>query len=102
MDKYEIIERIAKARNKVNLSARKLSQQIEMNDSYINRMESKKDFLPSIEVLLRIISECNMTVEQFFYYDMDAYENDKQIIKRIKKLTPEKKNAILTVIDSME
>ena len=35
MNKYDIIERIAKARISANLSARKLSQKIGMNDGYI-------------------------------------------------------------------
>ena len=44
-----------------------LSQKIEMNDGYINRLEAKKDFLPSVEVLLRIIEACGSTTEEFFY-----------------------------------
>ena len=45
MDKNEIINRINIIRNKANLSARALSQKVELNDGYINRLESKKDFL---------------------------------------------------------
>ena len=55
MNNFDIITRIGIARNKANLSARALSQKIDMNDGYINRLESKKDFLPSVEVLLNKI-----------------------------------------------
>ena len=102
MDKNEIIERIAYARNKINLSARKLSQRIDMNDCYINRLESKKDFLPSVEVLMRIIEECGLTPEQFFYYDMNAYSKDIEIINQLKRLDDKQKEAIMTIIGSMK
>lgn len=94
MDKNDIIERIATARNRINLSARKLSQKIDMNDCYINRLESQKDFLPSLEVLMRIIEECDLTPEQFFYYDMYEYKNDSEIISKLKRL--------VTIIDSIK
>ena len=64
--KQDIIIRISRARTNANLSARALSQKIEMNDGYINRLESKKDFLPSVEVLLKIIDVCELTIEEFF------------------------------------
>ena len=102
MNKNEIIERIARARNMANLSARKLSQRIEMNDAYINRLESKKDFLPSLEVLIKIVNECGLTLPQFFYYDMAEYNNDIKIIEKLKGLNNEQKTAILTIIDNMK
>lgn len=102
MDKNDIIERIATARNRINLSARKLSQKIDMNDCYINRLESQKDFLPSLEVLMRIIEECDLTPEQFFYYDMYEYKNDSEIISKLKRLDDKQKQAILTIIDSIK
>ena len=102
MNKNEIIERIARARNMANLSARKLSQRIEMKDAYINRLESKKDFLPSLEVLIKIVNECGLTLSQFFYYDMAEYNNDIKIIEKLKNLNNEQKTAILTIIDNMK
>ena len=70
MDRNEIILRISQIRCRANFSARALSQRIGLNDGYINRLESKKDFLPTVEVLLRIIEACNSTPEEFFYYNM--------------------------------
>ena len=98
MDKQEIIKRISQIRINANLSARALSQKIDMNDGYINRLEYKKDFLPSIEVLLKIIEECGITTEQFFYYDIDEYEKDFEIIKLLKNVSEEEKNAIITLL----
>lgn len=98
MNKDELIERISQARINAKLSARALSQMVNMNDGYINRLESKKDFLPSAEVLLNIIEACGMSEEQFFYHDMFGYEKDIEIIKLFSGLSSKKKEAIITLI----
>lgn len=100
MDKNEIINRINIIRNKANLSARALSQKIELNDGYINRLESKKDFLPSVEVLLQIINTCGISCEQFFYENFFDYENDKQLLNLFKTLSNEKKEYLIKFLTS--
>lgn len=95
MDRTEIIERIGYIRVKAKSTQKALSAAIEMNPSYINRLESKKDFLPSLEVLLKIIEACGSSLEEFFYYDISAYEKDKQVNDKIKCLPDEVKNFIL-------
>ena len=99
MNKYDVIERIAQIRTNANLSARKLSQKIGMNDGYINRLESQKDFLPSVEVLLKIIEACNMSVEQFFYNDFISYEKDMKIINLLNRVSDREKEAIITLLE---
>lgn len=84
--KQDIIIRISRARNNANLSARALSQKIDMNDGYINRLESKKDFLPSLDVLLKIINVCGLTCEEFFYENSRDYAKDKEIIKLLSSV----------------
>lgn len=98
MDKQDIIERIGYFRTKAKLSQKALSMDIDMNIGYINRLESKKDFLPSIEVLLKIIKNCGITEEEFFYSDIENYEQDKQIISKLKGLSREKREALLKLI----
>ena len=66
MDRLDIINRIGYFRTKAKLSQKSLSMDIDMNIGYINRLECKKDFLPSLEVLLKIIEVCGVTVEEFF------------------------------------
>ena len=95
MDKNEIIARVGYFRAKAGLSQKALSMDIEMNWGYINRLESKKDFLPSMETLLRIIEASGITEEEFFYDDYENYEQDKIILTKIKKLSPEKREALL-------
>ncbi|HCH75021.1 MAG TPA: hypothetical protein DEV87_07565 [Clostridiales bacterium] len=98
MSGKEIIERIGYFRTKAGLTQRALSIDIDMNVGYINRLECKKDFLPSIEVLTRIIEACGVTEEEFFYDDVRNYEEDKSILKKIKGLSQEKRSALLTLL----
>ncbi len=95
MERDEIIFRIGYFRTKAKLSQKALSMDIDMNCGYINRLESKRDFLPSLEALLKIIETCGITEEQFFYDELDRYEEDKRILMKIKKLSPEKREALL-------
>ncbi|MCL2228379.1 MAG: helix-turn-helix domain-containing protein [Firmicutes bacterium] len=101
MDKIEIIERISKLRTRANLSARALSQRIDLNDGYINRLESKKDFLPSVEVLLKIIEVCNSSPAEFFYRDMDAYKSDLPIIELLDAVDQNSKTLVKELIQRM-
>lgn len=98
MEKQEIIERISYFRNRAKLSQKALSIDINMNIGYINRLECKRDFLPSVEVLLKIIEACGCTVEEFFYSDILSYASDKQIISKLKLLPQEKKDALLILL----
>lgn len=98
MDREEIIRRITVSRTRANLSARALSQMADLNDGYISRLESKKDFLPSMDSFLEIISACKVSPEEFFYYDMDMYAKDKQIIEMLKICSREKKDIVLAIL----
>lgn len=98
MDKLQIIERIGYFRNKAKLSQKALSIDIDMNIGYINRLECKKDFLPSLEVLMKIIEVCGITAEEFFYSDIANYEQDKQILTRLKGLPQDKREALLNLL----
>ena len=94
MDLNEIINRISLIRNRANLSARALSLQIDKNASYINRLETSRDFEPSLTTLLDIIEVCNSSVEEFFYYSISEYKTDADLIKFLKGLKENKKKAI--------
>ena len=96
--KQDIIIRISRARNNANLSARALSQKIDMNDGNINRLESKKDFLPSLDVLLKIINVCGLTCEEFFCENSRDYAKDKEIIKLLNSVDEKRKDAIITLL----
>ena len=98
MEYVDIINRISELRTRENLSARKLSCLIDKNDSYINGLETRKNFLPTMEVLLEIIKVCNSNVTEFFYYSLSAYKNDKEIIELLQKATPDLRVAVLSIL----
>lgn len=98
MDKNDIIDRIGYFRSKAKLSQKALSIDIDMNIGYINRMESRRDFLPSLEVLLKIIKACGITEEEFFYSDIEHYRSDKLLLEKLKDLSNEKREALLKLI----
>lgn len=95
MDRNDIVDRIGYIRVRAKLTQKALSNAIEMNSAYINRLESKREFLPSLEVLLRIIAECGSTPEEFFCENLDEYEKDRQLVKRIKEFPDNVKDFIL-------
>lgn len=99
MNKDEVVERISALRTKAGLSARDLSLKIGKNAAYISRLESKNDsFEPSVSALLEIISACNSTECEFFYYDIYSYSKDKEIIELLKSVSPEKKDLIIKLL----
>ena len=98
MDKKDLILKISAIRNNANLSARKLSLNIDMHESYINRLESQKDFLPSMEVFFKILEECGCSAEKFFYHDYNNFESDMEILEIFKNMSEDKKRALLEFI----
>ena len=99
MDKNEVVERISLMRTKAGISARDLSLRIGKNSAYISRLESKNDsFEPSVSALLDIISACNSTESEFFYYDPYSYSQDKEIIELLKTASSIKKDAIINLL----
>ncbi|MBE7091533.1 MAG: helix-turn-helix transcriptional regulator [Clostridiales bacterium] len=98
MDAKGIIDRIGYFRTKAKLSQKALSMEIDMNVGYINRLESKRDFLPSVDVLFKIITACGITVEEFFYENVERYAEDKQILAKLKDLSAEKREALLRLL----
>jgi len=100
MELLEIIERISIIRIKANLSARELSLRIGKNQSYINRLEYRKNFEPSISVISSIAEVCGSSLEELFYYDINQYSKDKELILLLKKCNEKKKQAIIDLLNS--
>lgn len=98
MDLEQIIERISQLRTREGLSARELSLRIGKNEAYINRLEYRKNFEPSISVISDITEACNSSMEEFFYYDIEQYRIDKKIIEMLKNTPTNKKEAIIELL----
>lgn len=99
MDIEEIIRRIGIIRNNANLSQRELSLKIGKNAGYINRLESKNSFEPTVTALLDIIEACGSTPEEFFYPNFGSYKLDSMLADYMKKLTDKQKKAIMNLYE---
>jgi len=97
MELNEVINRISQLRTREGLSARELSLKIGKNEAYINRLEYRKNFEPSITVINDIVDVCNSSLEEFFYYDMSQYKKDKEVVDFLKTLSPYQKEAIMNL-----
>ncbi|MBQ7913371.1 MAG: helix-turn-helix transcriptional regulator [Clostridia bacterium] len=91
----EIIERISLIRANANLSARELSLIIGKNPAYISQLENTASFEPSLSTLLDILAVCNVSVEEFFYHNMEQYANDKKLLDFFSSLSEKQKEAII-------
>ena len=98
MELIEIIGRISQLRTKAGLSARELSLRIGKNEAYINRLEYRKNFEPSVTVISEIAEACGSSLEEFFYYDMNQYKIDKQVIDLLKNVPESKKKAFIEIL----
>lgn len=98
MKLIEIIDRISFIRTRAHLSARELSLRIGKNESYINRLEYRKNFEPSISVINDIIEACGSSLEEFFYYDINQYKKDKEIIELLQSVNDKKKQALIDIL----
>ena len=94
----EIINRISRLRTRKGLSARELSLRIDKNEAYINRLEYRRNFEPSISVINDIVQVCDSSMEEFFYYNIDSYKADMEIISLLKDTTETKKQAIIEIL----
>lgn len=98
MNLEEIINRISQLRTREGLSARELSLRINKNEAYINRLEYRKNFEPSISVINDIAVACNSSLEEFFYYNINQYKTDKELIELLKNTPESKKEAIIQLL----
>ena len=112
MEKLEItaiVNRISELRTRKGFTARALSISIGMNESYINGLESRKNWLPSMEVMLNIIDELGVTPTEFFtdpnvptfYADKETVHFlncNKEIIELLKSASVEKLETVLSVL----
>ena len=100
MEIKDVIYRIGYFRNKKNLSARELSKKLGNNQTYITRMESG-EFNLTIEKLLEMLEIFDVEPAEFFADNYDSYSTDKSLEEKLKKLTPEDKEIIKSIIDRM-
>ncbi len=96
-----LIDRLGYLRNRANLSARELSQMIDKSFAYLAKFENGDFNIPS-EVLLDAIETCKSTPEEFFWEDIAKYKEQKELISKFEKLSPESKQTFLDLLNNLK
>ena len=97
----DILLRISEYRNKNNLSARETSLQLGFSDSFINRIERNSVEL-KVSTLLSFLDLTNTSLEEFFYSNPENYFVDKEILSKIKNLSPDNRKLVIDLIDKLK
>ena len=93
----DVLTKIGFVRNESNLSAREVSNLIDMSPQYVAKVESGNIVL-TVEKLIKILEVCNFPIEKFFYYNPQDYEKDLEILELLKKMPSDKKEALIKFI----
>ena len=101
MELDEVVNRISKLRTREGLSVREPSIRIGKNEAYINRLEYRKNFEPSISVINDIVEACNSSLSEFFYYNIDSYQKDREIIGLLSRANDNIKDAIIKILENL-
>lgn len=89
MTPYDFVCNIAKMRAKKGYSARLLSQLIDRDEAYINKLENLK-INPSLSTIFEIISACDCSFEDtFLQHDCDA---DRELLELFHACSSESKD----------
>ena len=78
----DVIDRIAYFRKQSGLTQKALSLAIGLNSGYINRLEAQRNFLPSLEVLAKILD----VLKEFFAEDLDKYYAEQHLLRSLQFL----------------
>ena len=96
-----LINRLGYLRNKANMSARELSQTLGYSPAYIAKFENG-DFSIPAEVLLEAIEICNSTPNEFFYPNLEEYEQDKELIEILSTLSKDSKQTLIDLAKKLK
>ena len=77
MDKKQFAERVASLRIKKGVSAREMSQTLELSDGYINNIENCVNY-PSMKVFFLICDYFEITPQQFF----DDQDQNPELVRK--------------------
>ena len=96
-----IATRLTKLRLQKNVSARDMSLSLGQSESYINKIENQKS-LPSVTGLYYICEYLGVHPKDFFDEQCAAPGKDEELLREIKKLSPEQIDHIMAIIKSMK
>ena len=96
-----ISDRIAKLRNKKNISARDMSLSLGQSQSYINNIENKKA-LPSMQMFLYICDYLGVEPKDFFEEDITDPSKLNEAVEAFKSLSPKQLDLLIALAKEMK
>lgn len=100
MDEKDFALRLAKLREKKNVSAREMSLAIGQNPGYINSIESGKS-LPSLSGVFYICDYLEVSVSDFFDAEIKNPNKLDEVIRDLKKLDDEQLENIAGLVKGL-
>ncbi|BBW96529.1 helix-turn-helix domain-containing protein [Geobacillus icigianus] len=98
---FDIGGRIITLRQLHNISANKLSKELNIDPSTINKIE-KGTAKPSIDLLFKICDYFNISLAEFFDSQASELPADLlQLIETAKKLTPEERKSLNNFLQTL-
>ena len=96
-----LIDRLGYLRTRAKFSGRELSLRLDKTPTYIGKFERGVFSIPA-EVLLEAIEICNSTPEEFFSPNIDKFKEHQELLAKYDKLSPQSKQNLLNIIDSLK
>lgn len=93
----DIIARLGYYRNKRNLSAREVSLRMGKSESWYYRIESGEIDL-KLSTIIELAELLEINLSQLFYYDIEKYEEDKELLLLIQNMSKQEKDALCNFI----
>ena len=100
MDEKDFAIRLARLREKKNVSARDMSLSIGQNPGYINNIETGKS-KPSLDGIFFICEYLGVSPSEFFDMESSNPSRLNAIVKDMKKLNDQQLEIIATLIKDM-
>lgn len=97
MNTKRLGRKIREKRKQCGLTSQQLADLCHVNDSYIRQLESGKK-VPSMPLLLSLCDELETSPNYLLEYAEAG--DDKQLLNRLYKLSPEQKNTMICMLDA--
>lgn len=93
----DLIFRLGYFREKRNLSAREVSLRLGYTESWYYRVEAGKINL-NATTLFALMDLLEITPSQLFYYDVEKFDEDKELLALLQTMSKQEKDALCQII----
>lgn len=101
MDKKAFADRIANLRIKKGVSAREMSQTLDLSDGYINNIENCVNF-PSMKAFFLICDYLEISPKDFFDTNNHDPQGTNELVEALNGLSAEQREHILALVKSLK